>query len=291
MGRRALFLFYVIAAGYGVPSVSAQPLIPPTADDVVILAKRLLVLRAGTQHTRGQLAVNDAGGKAIAKSFRAVSTLAPSLLSDIVISRQAGGGNPPTEFYYLFANSYSDRSRGSLIAGSGPIPIAADDFPLFPFPAQATVTPGVTDVEVRSDEVLSLPPGAYGRIRLHTGATLFFQGGTYNVGSLISGLRASIRFVGPTTLNVADRIKLGARTSCKPVESDPPLNTRCIVINAGGRVRLDRATVVSATINAPDDRLVLGRGGVYRGNFTADRVRVGINALLEAESPLTTPCP
>lgn len=291
MRRKALFFFSMIVAGYAIPPAAAQPQIPATADDVVVLARDRLLVSYGVLHASGQLAVNDKGGLAlVGRGFKTAEELRPQFLADTVRLRSALIGGGP-KFFYLFANTLLDSRNTTKIleGGEGPIPIPAEEFPLFPFPEAASVEPGSRDITVGTAAIDEIESGAYRDIRLRQFSILYIRGGTYSIRSLIVGRDATVQFSGPTTLNIAERLRLGREAHLLP---QVEMSGRCVVINVASDrlIRFGMASDVSAILNAPKASLTLGRLGAYTGNFVAARAKIGRTAILRAESPLPAPC-
>jgi hypothetical protein len=263
---------------------------PTTNDDVVILAKTWLRVATAARHLSGHLVVNDLGGAAfINPTMKTLPEFEPQLVADTILLPQRRLLGP--ELFDVFVNTLSDPAGNVVILGTLTQPLGAS-FPILPYPDPVVVTPGTTNVTVkRTMSPVTLPPGDYGDIRVALGGTLFFEGGTYNVRSLRAGSRSLVLFNGTTTLNIAERARFGSRSNVAP--TDPLLSGRCITINVGSstRTRFGLTSDVNVVFNAPAAQLRLGRTGIYRGRFTANRVVVGRNAVFQALPPLTEACP
>ena len=227
MLRRTWLGLIVVMGGLAAAPVWAQPQIPTTTDDVVILARDLVTIGANTQQESGQIVVDEAGGLAVvSRSFVTLPVFAPQLVADSLQMRGFGSG---AEFFDLFTNGVTDQKSSFVVVGTGPLPIAT--FPILPFPAPATVIPGTANLTIKPGEILTISAGSYGDIRLRRGAQLFFEGGTYDIRSFKLGKNARVRFNGPTTLDIAEQFKAGNRSTLGPAVSTGSLNARCISIN------------------------------------------------------------
>lgn len=262
---------------------------PTTNDDVVILAESWLRIGKGVRLLIGHLVVNDLGGAAfINPTMITLPEFEPQLVADTIMFPQHKGPGP--ELFDVFVNTLSGSADDVIIHGTWTQPLGAS-FPILPYPDPVVVTPGTTNVTVKRTTPETLPPGDYGHIQVATGGALFFEGGTYNVRSLRAGARSLVLFNGTTTLNIAERTRFGRRSNVGP--TDLLLSGRCITINLGSstRTRFGLTSDVNVVFNAPAAQLRLGRNGTFRGRFTARRVVIGRNAVLQALPPLTENCP
>ena len=266
---------------------------PATTDDVVILARDALRMFLNDRLASGQIVVNDPAGVAtFAKSVQAIGGT-QVVANSIVVPGNIGSG---PQLFDVFANVVDPQV---VISGQGPTPVT---LPLFTFPSAPAVTPGTDscptpgrrpgDCVVREQNgPVTIAPGNYNRIIVKSHGALFFAGGTYQALSFRGFGSSHIYFNGPTTLNIADRAKLGNRSVFGP-PSESTLNGRCIVMNVAGTnvVKLGAVSDVTATVNVPNGLLKLGSRGTYRGNFVGNSVVVGLNVLLETTPELTGPC-
>ena len=264
MRRNALTLF--AAAMALAAQAAAQP--STNVNDYVLFAVSAIKTK-GPTITQGDVGVNTSGGLLLAPRF----FTAPN--SVVASDRIRFDKNPgSTTLAQLYAN---------VVDQYGPIgtpftpPIIANvktacGFPT-PFPA---CTAGV-DVDVAVGTTTPLPPGSYGKVRVHgtsvSAGALVLTGGTYTFCDLKVSRNAQLRVQAPSTIDVVGRASFGPSTFFGP-DTGSGLAASDIQIHvAGPLMKFTRDSVSEAHVCAPDAKLRMSQGGTHVGVYVAGSIR------------------
>lgn len=153
--------------------------------------------------------------------------------------------------------------------------------PEFPSPA-----PGTVDITLAESETLTLPPGAYGEIKLNRLATLILEGGTYHVENLEMGDYTKVLVQSPTLLLIDNRLESGIKPIIRPSEdseitaSDIRIYVHGMNGTGGGLDELPRAVTIGirhaleANIFAPNGTIWLKARGSVEGAFVGKDIMI-----------------
>ena len=101
--------------------------------------------------------------------------------------------------------------------------------PVFP-----AITPGTTDIEVATNQTLTLAPGSYRKITVRTKGTLILSGGLYQVSSLDIRQEANILFLAASEVRVKNEMDTDAKTFIGPDASMPALQASQLIFYVEG---------------------------------------------------------
>jgi hypothetical protein len=137
-----------------------------------------------------------------------------------------------------------------------PLPLFADFCPIPP----AVCAVG-NDVTVQVGEVLSVPPGVYGRLRVLADGILMLQTGEYTFCDGQTGRNAVIRTNGPTIINLTGRLRISSGSALGPDGGSP-----MPAVNIGGTsYRVSQGARVQAIVSAPFAKATHGRDSRIEG--------------------------
>ena len=193
------------------------------------------------------------------------------------------------------------RSRFAKVAGEVSTPAT---LPLVELPILPAVSVGTTDVVVRADRTVTLPPGRYRRIQVQRRGTLILSGGVYEVQSIDLDWLATILARGVTELRVKSELAGDSSVRLLADSSQPGLTASSFTIfiegsdvvcthdgfgpdgdNAGATaVHIGADSQVQANIYAPHGTVWLKARTKATGAFIGQRVRIGEGATLRLDS-------
>ena len=167
----------------------------------------------------------------------------------------------------------------ALVAGAA---FATQPLTLPPPPA---VAPGLTSIDATAGQTVAVMSGAFGRIDADAGSTLVFQGGEYDVDTLVvrgtARLPSQVRCDSPDgcTVRVQTRLQLGANgvgLAGGPLSFEYA-GTRTVVM---GRRGAQFRAFVSAPLAAVRLRSSPSARASYTGRYFGRQVRVGVAAVV-----------
>lgn len=250
-------------------AVAALPVTPPTAPfEYALFARGRLVLREGSQVRAGQIGAN--ARVVMQRNARVFDSVAA------ISVRLAEGARARRFFCYFLdpaARSTCRDFERPLVAEAAFPPVAAGA--------------GSRTVRVPAGGVLpALAPGSYDALVVGERAGALLDGGTYVVRTLRLGRRAQLVCTAPCTIQVQDRVRLGARATMRGQASNPVEGLRVEAGGAGARaaVRTGVGAAVTGIVYAPNGRMLLGPNGDYHGRFVAQDVVVGARTLIDENS-------
>jgi VCBS repeat-containing protein len=267
-------------------------LIPPGFPNVVVFATHSIHIKNDSQVASGDVVANDASpgptlaGAELVIGPKASSSATSTLKADSVRvkSRTLVGGDV----------HYNDLVNQGTINGAlvTPLPL-----PVFAgAPPFKTGTPGATDVAVPPGGTLTLPPGAYRRLDVGQGATVFFTGGVYDFESIEAEQGASLLFDAPSDVRVADRFASGPDALIAPGTGAPITAADVVFFVAGadgGSPAVDGTltaaevgvrNAVQANFYVPNGTLHIQNGASATGAFLGRHVEIGPHATLALQS-------
>jgi hypothetical protein len=266
MSRSTIASLLGILALALVTDADAQP--SSNLDDYVLFATGTIKTK-GVVISDGDVGVNDPGGRLIAPRF----FTGPN--SVVASDRVRFDKNPSnTVLQQLYANVVEQY-------GPAPTPFTPPiiaDVPLAcgypnPFPPCAV---GV-DVDVPVGTTTVLPPGSYGRVRVHgtaaSSASLVLTGGTYVFCDLKVSRTAQLRVQNPSTIDVVGRVTFGPDTFFGPDTGSGLVASDIQLYAAGHLVKLTRNSFSNVHICAPNSKLRLSQGGTHIGVYVAGFIR------------------
>lgn len=165
-------------------------------------------------------------------------------------------------------------------------------------PAFPTITPGTTDIEVATNQSLTLAPGSYRNITVKTKGTLILTGGIYHILTLDIRQEAKLLFKGPSEMRIKNEMDTDAKTIIGPDASAPTLQASQIIFYVQGTddqghpadgdpnvtptaVDIGERNTVVANIYAPNGTVKL------RANTTATGAYIGKQVLIGERVELT----
>jgi len=246
--------------------VAAQP--STNLNDYVLFATGTIKAK-GPTISDGDVGVNATGGLLLAPQF----FTAPN---SVVASDRVRFDKSPssTVLQQLYAN---------IVEQYGPLPTpftppiianvkAACGFPA-PFPL---CSPGV-DVEVAAGATTPLPPGTYGKVRVHgtsvAAGALVLTGGTYTFCDLKVSRNSQLRVQTPSTVNVVGKASFGPSSFLGPDTGSGLVASDIQLYAAGSLVKLARDSFSEAHVCAPDAKLRMSQGGTHVGVYVASFIR------------------
>jgi hypothetical protein len=249
-----------------VAEVRAQP--STNINDYVLFAQTTIKTK-GPTISDGDVGVNLSGGRLLATKF----FMGPN---SVVASDRVRFNKAPenTVLEHLYANIVEQ--YGPSATPFTP-PIIADvkaacGFPV-PFPSCA---PGV-DVDVPVGATTTLPPGVYGKVRVHgtqlSSGTLELTGGNYVFCDLKVSRKAQLQVQNPATVNVVGRVAFGPSSFLGPDTGSGLVASDIQFYAAGKIVKLTRESFSNARICAPDSKMRLTQGGTHIGVYVAGFIR------------------
>ncbi len=278
MGMRRIGLVVLGVLWLATAGTSAAQTPSRDLDDYVVFALEKARLKFNTTINTGHVGVNaPAIGKAGILILSRNSFLADGSAAVADVVRLDPGVNA----FDVFANRALSRLDRVTIRGTGPT--AFSPLPLIdPLPALPVFAPGTTNVVVLATQTITLPPGAYGNVQVQNGGTLVLSGGTYEFRSLRTGRQTKILVGGPSTINVADTMRIGDASTFGP--NVPGLGARQVRVNVGGRLARFGANVNAALdLYAPQGHVRFGRSFIGRGRFVGNDIATDHSIVLTAE--------
>jgi hypothetical protein len=258
--------------------VAAQP--STNINDYVLFASRMIKTK-GPTISDGDVGVNLQGGRLIAPRF----FFAPN--SVVASDRVRFDKNPSnTVLETLYANVIEHYGPPNAIPFTPPIIAdvkAACGFPI-PFPNCQPASP----VDVAVGTTTNLPPGVYGKVRVHgtalSSGNLVLTGGNYVFCDLKVGRNADLRVQTASTIDVAGSVSFGPDTFFGPDTGSGLVASDIQLYSAGPVVKLTRDSFSKARICAPDSKMRLTQGGTHNGVYVADFIRTE-GVFLDVGSP------
>jgi len=248
-----------------------------SVDDYVIFANRRVEVGRVALIASGNVGTQDRGGL-----FAAQRQLISGHCTHIVSDGAAIKG--PASLYSLWANDTEHVDASVAIQSPGepagfPPPVLGE------FPAVPLISAGTPPVQTKAFQTLTLPPGAYGALRMRQRSTLVLTGGEYTFASVKTGMFTRILFTAPTVVNVADSVLIGPYSLISPIT--PGVRAADIWINvAGDLVRIRKRNTVAARFLAPQARVSIGAGVLFKGQLIGDEVSVALGAAVQAAAPV-----
>ena len=186
-------------------------------------------------------------------------------------------------------------SKDATILGSQVTPQALPV--LLTLPTLPTITPGTGDIEVQSNQTLTLAAGSYRKITVKNKGTLVLTGGAYHVATLDIRQEAKLYFTGPTEVRVKNEMDTDSSAYIGPAPSAPTLKASQIVFYVAGvddevggtdlgptAVQIGEQNTVKANIYAPNGTVWLRANAIATGAFIGKRARIGQSVELRLES-------
>lgn len=255
----------IVAAG-GVAAAAPTP--SRSLPAYVLLAKDKILMKEFSFTNVGHIGVNGAGGTLQwgRKSFFHNGT---HTVADVV--NRAGENS---SLSCLFANALHSPLANIAIRDCGGAPVEWTPQPLIdPLPPDPTCAPGGAGVTVAKGESLTLPPGAYGRVRVLNGATLELAGGAYCFADVKLGRKAKITVAAPVDVTSMGRYVSGPYSRLIAASGSGVGAAEISVGVAGPQVKLSHRAKVFGVFYAPNADMRFGRGGNFTGQFVARRMR------------------
>jgi hypothetical protein len=167
-----------------------------------------------------------------------------------------------------------------------------------PFP---TITPGTTDIEVTTNQTMTLAPGSYRNVIVKTKGTLILTGGIYHMLTLDIRQEARILFQAPSEVRIKDEMDTDAKTVFGPSASAPTLQASQIVFYIQGTddqghppdgdpsvtptaVDIGERNTVVANIYAPNGTVRLRANTIGTGAYIGRQVLIGERVELTLKS-------
>jgi uncharacterized repeat protein (TIGR01451 family) len=186
-------------------------------------------------------------------------------------------------------------SNNATILGNQVTP---QPLPLLTMPMLPTITPGTTDIEVGTNQTLTLAPGSYRKITVKTKGTLILSGGIYHVSSLDIRQEARLFFLAPSEVRVKNELDTDAKTVIGPDPSVPALQASQIIFyveggddNGGGdenlattAVQIGERNTVTANVYAPNGTVWLKANTTATGAFIGKQAKIGERVELTLKS-------
>jgi hypothetical protein len=274
MGRWMLVVTVVVGAG---PAAAADA--PSnTLGDYAILGLKQVTLRGRVNVISGDVGSNAPDGSVtlIDRAKVAASIAA----NEIHMGRGTSAGG-------LFCTLLEQQAVKNAPATCVPTAPPLVDSVALPI---VQVSPGTQDQRLAKRAVLeALPPGAYNRIKLATGAKLVLAGGDYAVRSIELRPRAQLLCAAACNISVEESVRIREGGELGPVAPLDATGVRVDVKGGGGPFAAFRAykrSTVSANVYAPGGDVSLGMNGTYTGAFVGENVLVWPGATIEAASAL-----
>jgi len=262
----------------------AEAGIAPGFPRSVVFATNSVFLEQASEVVSGDVIVNAASPgptlssqKELTVGFGVHTPAGYALKADsIKVKKSAvvGGG--------VFCNDLDD--------GSGRVTCAPLTLPVFAsLPRFLTGPSNGPDVLVGHDAVRDLAPGNYGLLNISSGGVVRFSGGVYNLREIDTGPSATLVFLAPSTVRVAERLDsepnsfIGPDPATGLAASDVVFYVAGINGSTGNLGATPKAAQVgiSNTVRAnfyvPNGTLWLRQGTVATGAFLGRDVDVGIN--------------
>jgi hypothetical protein len=165
----------------------------------------------------------------------------------------------------VLANTPLINSRAVVRNGIGTPTLPIQESLCAPLPP---ITCG-TDLVVapQSGSIGPLAPGTYGSLYVRNGASVTLSPGTFTFCDILMGRYATIETLGPATVNVEGRVRVGSSSRIGPQTGSAP-----VLVNVAGRsIRLSQYAVGNAAFVGPNARMTFGRSAYLLGCFCTDR--------------------
>jgi VCBS repeat-containing protein len=268
-------------------TVQTASVSPFSVDDFVVLGLESILLRSETQVYGGDIGANAAsaglsgtGVEVLLERNVHIRNPVSRLAGDTLVLRSN------TRVFDVFYNTIT-LSRGARVNGSRVTPVAlplVTDLPTMP-----AFTPGTTNIELRANRTLTLPPGDYGTLVTRRDSLLVLTGGVYNFASWEIGSDARVRVLAPTEIRIAGTLLMNSESRLAP-DNGRGMSGRDVRIYVNGEdsgnaaVRLGRESLVQASIYAPRGTIQSNAELVVRGALIGRHVVVNRDARLYHES-------
>ena len=273
MGR---WMFVVtVLAGVGHAATADAP--SSTLADYAVLGLKDVTLRGRVNVISGDVGSNAPDG--VVTLVDRAKVAAAIAANEIRMGRGTSAG---ALFCTLLEQLAVKKGPATCVAATAPLVDSA----ALPF---VQVSPGTQDQRLDKRAVLdSLPPGAYGRLKVGNGSKLVLAGGDYAVRSIELRKRAQLLCAAACNISVLERVRIGEGSELGPV---PPLDATGIRVDVKGEgpfpaFRALKRSTVSANVYAPGGDVSLGMNGTYTGAFVGEHVLVWPGASIEAASIL-----
>jgi hypothetical protein len=129
-------------------------------------------------------------------------------------------------------------------------------------PVTLALAAGGADVLLARNEVRSLAPGSYGRLKTAPGAVVQLAAGHYRFERLNLGRDARVELDlggGPVVVDVVDLLKMKRRTRMEIVSAGGDATDVLVLVGGARRIKLKKAGHFLGTFVAPDGDLKLGK--------------------------------
>ena len=176
--------------------------------------------------------------------------------------------------------NYFFHGRHFNLGGTAITPLS---FPFLELPAFPSFDAGVQKIIKGNNQTFYLEPGSYGKIRFGNNCTLYLKGGEYRIKKLIMGNNCKIKYQGPSTLMIKNRIIMGNNPRIEPDLENLDAD-KCIFYIQGQGCPLLNVFVVGnnpklyCNVYAPNSTIIVGNNAQYRGAFIAKNILTGNNA-------------
>jgi len=260
----------------------ARPAVAVDAPSNALADYAVLGLKAVTLKARANVISGDVGCNAPDGSVTLVerAKVAASIAANEI---RMGRGSSAGALFCTLLEQLSVKNAPATCVPTVPPLIDSAALPI------VQVSPGTQDQRLdKKAELQGLPPGAYNRIRLGTGAKLVLEGGDYAVRSIELRPRAQLLCTAACNISVLEDVRIREGSEFGPV---PPLDATGVRVDVKGEgpfsaFRAYRRSTVAANVYAPGGDVVLGMNGTYTGAFVGERVVVWPGATIEAASAL-----
>jgi len=139
---------------------------------------------------------------------------------------------------------------------------------------------GGNDVTVPQNGSMNLAPGSYGKVKVQKGGTLTLNhsgsSGDYFFEKLQVDKNATLSFDannGPIAVNVVDKLSFGKGTEVV-ISSPSGSNSRLVTFNSKEGVTVGKGARILGTINAPRDKVKLGKNVSFKGAICAGKIEI-----------------
>jgi uncharacterized Zn-binding protein involved in type VI secretion len=263
------------------------------ATDFVVLGHEGIWVRQGSTVVSGDVGAN-------------VSSVGPFLASDqeVTIGKNVVVQDPTSrvlgDTMRLKRGSQVHDVFVNVLKGSGQIlgllttPVdlpLVSDFPLVP-----SVTPGVQDLEVPKDKILTLDAGSYGLLKVGKRAILTLTGGLYHFREWDIRAEARVYAAAPVEIRVSGHLRTWSETVVGPAPTAPTLTATDVRITGTGvngttgainatpkAIQFGGWSHVRANVYAPNGTLWFKQESTATGAFVGKWVRMGNGSTITLE--------
>jgi len=281
LGNTTVTITVKDAAGNMSTCSAAITVVKFSAGNFVVFSKEFTRLRANTKVYSGNVGANvslpDPNGRRDDKEEVEIGERVQMLEagSDVVGDTVRLRAN--AQVYNVHFNE-KEFSNHATILGSQVTPQALPV--IAALPALPTITPGTQDIEVGTNQTLTLAPGSYRKITVKSKGTLILAGGIYHVSSLDFRQEAKIYFTGPAEMRVKNELDTDANSYIGPAPSAPALLASQIIFYVEGVD--DGARAHDGDENLTSTAVQIGERNTLKINIYAPNGTIWIRANTDA---------